>query len=80
MAGPGADAEINPEYAALANPAYIGLMESDFTDASGLLAVDPDRLGNDILPALETAGETDLPTVEELFDPSFLEEARALVP
>jgi ABC-type nitrate/sulfonate/bicarbonate transport system substrate-binding protein len=80
MAGPGADAEVNPEYAALANPAYIGLMESDFTDANGLLAVDPVRLGNEILPALETAGETDLPTVDELFDPSFLEEARALVP
>lgn len=78
--GPGADAEINPEYAALANPAYIALMESDYTDANGLLAVDPARLGDEILPALETAGETDLPTVDELLDTSFLEEARALVP
>lgn len=72
-----ADTEINQEYAALANPQYIALMPSPYTDANGLLSVDPARVGDEILPALATAGETDLPTVDELLDTSFLEEAHA---
>ena len=59
----GADNEIDPESAALANPAYIGLMTSPFTDANGLLSVDPARMGDEILPALETAGAT-VPAVD----------------
>ncbi|MET0324739.1 MAG: ABC transporter substrate-binding protein [Ilumatobacteraceae bacterium] len=73
----GADNEINPEAAALANPAYIGLMTGPFTDANGLLSVDPARMGDEILPALETAGET-VPAVDELLDTTYLEEAHAL--
>jgi hypothetical protein len=34
-------------------------------------------MGDEVLPVLETAGETDLPTVEEFLDTSFLEEAHA---
>ena len=72
-----ADAEISEEYAALANPEYIALMDSPYTDANGILSVDPARMGGEVLPVLETAGETDLPTVEEFLDTSFLEEAHA---
>ena len=72
-----ADAEISEEYAALANPEYIALMDSPYTDANGILSVDPARMGDEVLPVLETAGETDLPTVEEFLDTSFLEEAHA---
>ena len=73
----GADAEINEEYAVAANPAYIALMDSDFTDANGLLSVDPDKMGNEILPGLVAAGETELPTVDEFLDTSILKDAHA---
>ncbi len=74
----GADNEIDPESAAASNPEYIALMTSPYTDANGLLMVDPARMGDEILPALETAGETGLPTVEEFLDSSYLEEAHKL--
>ena len=74
----GSEAEIDEEYATAANPEYIALMDSDFTEANGLLAVDPERMENEILPALETSGEADLPTVEEFLDTSILEEAQEL--
>ncbi len=74
----GADNEINEEYATAANPEYIALMPSAFTDANGLLSVDPARVADEILPALETAGETGLPTVDEILDTSYLEEAHSL--
>ena len=66
-----------PRGAALANPAYIGLMTSPFTDANGLLSVDPARMGDEILPALETAGET-VAGVDEILDTTYLEEAHTL--
>ena len=72
-----ADAEISEEYATLANPEYIALMDSPYTDEHGILSVDPARMADEVLPVLETAGETDLPTVEEFLDTSFLEEAHA---
>jgi ABC-type nitrate/sulfonate/bicarbonate transport system substrate-binding protein len=74
----GADNEINEEYAVAANPEYIALMPSAFTDANGLLSIDPERVSGEILPALETAGETDLPTVDEILDTTYLEEAHSL--
>jgi len=74
----GADNEIDPESAAASNPEYIALLTSPFTDANGLLMVDPARMSDEILPALETAGETGLPTVEEILDSSYLEQAHSL--
>jgi ABC-type nitrate/sulfonate/bicarbonate transport system substrate-binding protein len=74
----GADNDLNEEYAKAANPEYIALMPSAFTDANGLLSIDPARVSDEILPALETAGETGLPTVDELVDTSYLEEAHSL--
>jgi ABC-type nitrate/sulfonate/bicarbonate transport system substrate-binding protein len=74
-----ADTEINEEYAALANPEYIALMDSPFTDTNGILSVDPARMGDEVLPALATAGETDLPTVDEFLDVTILQDAHALL-
>jgi ABC-type nitrate/sulfonate/bicarbonate transport system substrate-binding protein len=74
----GAEAEINEEYAVAANPEYIALMDSDFTDENGLLSVDPGKIEDEILPALETAGETDLPSVDDFLDTSILEDAHEL--
>jgi ABC-type nitrate/sulfonate/bicarbonate transport system substrate-binding protein len=71
------DNEVNAEYAALANPAYIALMDSDFTAANGLLSVDPAKMDAEILPALATAGNTDLPTAADFVDVSYLQEAHA---
>lgn len=71
----GADAEINEEYAVAANPAYIALMDSDFTDANGLLSIDKDRMKDEIFPVLESTGETDLPSVDDFVDVSLMEDA-----
>lgn len=75
----GAEAEISEEYATAANPAYIDLMDSPYTDANGLLSIDPDKMANEIYPALEAAGETDLPPVDELLDTSILQEAHDMM-
>lgn len=74
----GAEAEINEDYAVAANPAYIALMDSDFTNANGLLSVDPAFMESEILPGLVAAGETDLPTVDEFLDTTILKDAHAL--
>ena len=75
----GADAEINVEYAEIAGAEYNALVPSDFTEANGILAVDPARMGDEILPQLEAAGETDLPTAEEFVDTSIVADAHALL-
>ena len=75
----GSDVEINEAYAEIANPAYIALMDSDFTDANGLLTIDRDRMENEIFPGMEQAGETDLPDVDDFLDLSLLEDAHAAV-
>jgi ABC-type nitrate/sulfonate/bicarbonate transport system substrate-binding protein len=74
----GSDTEINEEYATAANPEYIALMDSDFTDTNGLLSVDPDKMKNEVLPGLKAGGATNLPTVDELLDVSILKDAHAL--
>jgi ABC-type nitrate/sulfonate/bicarbonate transport system substrate-binding protein len=74
----GADTEIDEAYAELGNPAYIALMTSDFTDANGLLSMDPERLENEVFPALEAAGNSNLPPVDEFFDASLLADAHAM--
>ncbi len=73
----GADAEINVEYAEVAGAEYNALIPSAYTDANGILAVDPVRMADEILPGLEAAGETDLPTVEEFLDTSIVADAHA---
>ena len=74
----GSEAEINEEYATAANPEYIALMDSEFTDTNGLLSVDPEKMENEVLPGLEAAGAADLPTVDELLDVTILQEAHDL--
>ena len=74
----GAEAEIDEEYAAAANPEYIALMDSEFTDTNGLLSVDPEKMANEVLPGLEAAGAADLPTADELLDVTVLQEAHEL--
>jgi ABC-type nitrate/sulfonate/bicarbonate transport system substrate-binding protein len=74
----GSEAEINEEYAIAANPEYIALMDSEFTDANGLLSVDPEKMENEVLPGLEAAGATDLPSVDEILDVTILQDAHEL--
>jgi ABC-type nitrate/sulfonate/bicarbonate transport system substrate-binding protein len=71
----GKDAEIDPEYSAAGNPAYIALLSSDYTDANGLLMIDPAYLENEVYPSYEAAGETDLPPVSELLDATVMADA-----
>jgi ABC-type nitrate/sulfonate/bicarbonate transport system substrate-binding protein len=75
----GKDAEVDEESAAPGNAAYIGLLESDYTDANGLLSIDPEKMENEVFVGLEAAGETDLPAIDDFLDTSVLADAHALV-
>jgi len=72
----GKDAEIDVDYSKAGNPAYIALMDSDWTTEHGLLSIDPDYLQNEVYPSYEAAGETDLPPVSELLDATVLADAQ----
>ncbi len=74
----GADDEIDAAYADRGQPGVHRTDGSDYTEANGLLLDRPRPDGRRGLPALETAGETDLPTGVEILDTTFLEEARQL--
>jgi ABC-type nitrate/sulfonate/bicarbonate transport system substrate-binding protein len=74
----GADNEIDEEYATAGNPAYIALMDSEFTDANGLLSMDPEFLENEVWPGLEAAGETNLPDVASFLDTTLLADAHTM--
>jgi ABC-type nitrate/sulfonate/bicarbonate transport system substrate-binding protein len=75
----GADQEIDEDYARAGNPAYISLMDSEYTDANGLLSIDPDFLENEVWPGYEAAGQTDLPDVSSFLDTTLLADAHALL-
>jgi len=74
----GKDVEIDVEYSKAGNPAYIALLESDFTDANGLLSIDPVYLESEVYPSYEAAGETGLPPVAELLDATLVADANKL--
>ncbi|CAN5749474.1 MAG: ABC transporter substrate-binding protein [Ilumatobacteraceae bacterium] len=71
----GRDAEIDPVYSEAGNPAYIALLDSDYTEANGRLQIDPDYLENEVYASYEAAGETDLPPVSELLDATVMADA-----
>ena len=73
----GKDIEVDVAYVEAGNPAYIALLDSDFTDANGLLSIDPDYMENEVYPSYEAAGETDLPPVSELLDTSVMADAHS---
>jgi ABC-type nitrate/sulfonate/bicarbonate transport system substrate-binding protein len=75
----GKDAEIDVEYSTAGNPAYIALLESDYTKANGLLQIDPAYLEGEVYPSYEAAGEADLPPVSELLDPTVIADAHAML-
>ncbi len=72
----GQDVELDEEFERAANVEYIKLMQSDFTDANGLLAIDLDFVRNSVYPAYQAAGTTDLPDIDTLFDTSIAIDAR----
>lgn len=73
----GQDAEIDPAYTATGNPAYIELMDSDFTATNGRLQIDPEYLEAEVYPSYEAAGESDLPPVGELLDTTVMADAHS---
>jgi ABC-type nitrate/sulfonate/bicarbonate transport system substrate-binding protein len=75
----GKDAEIDVEYTKAGNPAYIALLDSDYTAANGLLMIDPAYLEGEVYPSYEASGETDLPPVATLLDTSIIADAHALL-
>jgi ABC-type nitrate/sulfonate/bicarbonate transport system substrate-binding protein len=72
----GKDAEVDEAYSKAGNPAYIGLYESDFTKANGLLSIDPAFLQDKVWKGYETAGETNLPDVATFLDATVLADAQ----
>jgi hypothetical protein len=74
----GADNEIDEAYATAGNPAYIELMDSDYTAANGLLSMDPAYLETKVWPGLVAAGETELPDVSAFLDATLLADAHAM--
>jgi ABC-type nitrate/sulfonate/bicarbonate transport system substrate-binding protein len=74
----GKDADIDVEYSKAGNPAYIALLDSDFTTANGYLSIDPAYLESDVYPSYEAAGETALPPVSELLDATLVADAQKL--
>ncbi len=74
----GKDTEIDLEYSEKGNPAYIALLDSDFTEANGYLSIDPAYLESDVYPSYVAAGETDLPPVAELLDATLVADAQKL--
>lgn len=74
----GKDVEIDVEYSKAGNPAYIALLDSDFTDTNGYLSIDPEYLQNEVYPSYEAAGETALPPVAELLDATVIADAQKL--
>jgi ABC-type nitrate/sulfonate/bicarbonate transport system substrate-binding protein len=75
----GADNEIDEAYSTAGNPAYIALMDSDYTAANGLLSMDPAYLENEVWPGLTAAGEANLPDVATFLDTTLLADAHALL-
>ena len=73
----GKDAEIDPVYSEAGNPAYIALLDSDYTEANGRLQIDPEYLEAEVYASYEAAGETDLPPVSELLDATVMADAHA---
>lgn len=74
----GKDVEIDVEYSEAGNPAYIALLDSDFTDANGLLSIDPVYLEEEVYASYTAAGETSLPPVAELLDTTVIADAQKL--
>jgi ABC-type nitrate/sulfonate/bicarbonate transport system substrate-binding protein len=72
----GPDADIDLTYSKPGNAAYIALLDSDFTEANGLLSIDPAYLENEVYPSYEAAGEADLPPVGELLDTTVMADAQ----
>ena len=73
----GADLGLDLEQQILSGEAFAALMESVATDANGLLYMDLERLVNEMYPALEASGVTDLPSVDQAVDLSLLDEINA---
>lgn len=71
----GRDAEIDLVYSEAGNPAYIALLDSDYTVANGRLQIDPAYLETEVYASYEAAGETDLPPVAELLDATVMADA-----
>ena len=74
----GKDVEIDAEYSEAGNPAYIALLDSDFTAANGYLSIDPVYLETEVYASYTAAGETDLPPVSELLDATVIADAQKL--
>lgn len=71
------DGGLDEAFATEANAGYISFIENDFTDASGILMVDPEYMENEVFAGYLAAGETDLPDVADFVDTSYMEAAHA---
>ncbi len=66
------DSGLDEAFATEANDGYISFIESDYTDANGILSVDPEYMENEVFAGYLAAGETDLPDVADFVDTSYM--------
>ncbi|MGE2691116.1 ABC transporter substrate-binding protein [Mycolicibacterium pulveris] len=75
----GMDPSVDLAYSEAGNRAYNALIDSDYTRTHGRLMVDPAFVQNAVYPSYLAAGETNLPPVSQLLDPTVLADAHNLV-
>ncbi|WP_164878228.1 ABC transporter substrate-binding protein [Microbacterium enclense] len=71
------DGGLDAAFATEANAGYISLIQNEYTQANGILTVDPKYMENEVFAGYRAAGETDLPDVADFLDTSYMEAAHA---
>lgn len=72
------DPNVDLAYSEAGNHAYIALMDSDYTKTHGRLMIDPTFVERQVYPSYVAAGETNLPPVSQLLDPTVMADAHNL--
>lgn len=74
----GMDPNVDLAYSEAGNRAYNALIDSDYTRTHGRLMIDPAFVEGRVYPSYVAAGETNLPPVAQLLDPTVMADAHQL--
>ncbi|MGV0714126.1 ABC transporter substrate-binding protein [Mycolicibacterium sp. XJ662] len=73
------DPNVDLAYSEAGNRAYNALIDSDYTRTHGRLMIDPAFVEAQVYPSYMAAGETNLPPVAQLLDPTVMADAHQLL-
>lgn len=73
------DPNVDLAYSEAGNRAYNALLDSDYTKTHGRLMIDPAFVEGQVYPSYIAAGETNLPPVSQLLDPTVMADAHTLL-